>query len=82
MRLAAWRAVWAALPSNPVLAAKFTHLTGRDRDRLTRAQARIACAAALLRWLYAITTHRQTWNPDIAAGVLRTRTPTATAAAA
>jgi hypothetical protein len=63
LRLAAWRAVWAALPNNPVLAAKFTHLTGRDRDRLTPAQARIACAAALLRWLYAITTRRQTWNP-------------------
>ena len=27
---AAWRAVWAALPNNSVMAAKFTHLTTRD----------------------------------------------------
>jgi hypothetical protein len=25
--LAAWRAVWGALPNNPVLAAPFTYLT-------------------------------------------------------
>ena len=30
LRVAAWRAVWAALPNNPVMAAKFTHLTTRD----------------------------------------------------
>jgi transposase len=29
LRVAAWRAVWAALPNNPVMAAKFTHLTTR-----------------------------------------------------
>ncbi|WP_369076812.1 transposase [Paractinoplanes durhamensis] len=34
LRLAAWRAVWGALPHNPVLHAKFTHLTRRDTDRL------------------------------------------------
>lgn len=27
LRLAAWRAVWGALPNNPVLAAPFTYLT-------------------------------------------------------
>jgi transposase len=81
LRLAAWRAVWAALPNNPVLAAKFAHLTGREQDRLTRAQARVACAAALLRWLHAITTRHQTWNPDIAAGV-RPHQPATTVAAA
>jgi hypothetical protein len=27
LRLAAWRAVWAALPNNPMLAARFHHLT-------------------------------------------------------
>ncbi|MCA1707859.1 MAG: hypothetical protein LC808_33130, partial [Actinobacteria bacterium] len=52
LRLAAWRAVWAALPNNPVLAAKFTHLTTRDHNRLARQQARTACAAAMLRWLH------------------------------
>ncbi len=75
LRAAAWRATWGALPHNPVLAAKFTHLTTRERDRLTPAQARIACAAALLRWLYAVVTRRQAWHPDIAAGRLRTRQP-------
>jgi transposase len=72
LRLAAWRAVWGALPHNPVLHAKFTHLTRRDTDRLVAAQARAACAATLLRWLYAIVTARQPFQPDIAAGLRRT----------
>ncbi|HEV8276647.1 MAG TPA: IS110 family transposase [Streptosporangiaceae bacterium] len=71
LRLAAWRAVWGALPHNPALHAKFTHLTRRDTDRLAPAQARAACAATLLRWLYAIVTRRQPFHPDIAAGLLR-----------
>jgi Transposase IS116/IS110/IS902 family len=28
--LAAWRAVWAAMPNNPVMAARFVHLTTRQ----------------------------------------------------
>jgi transposase len=68
LRAAAWRAVWGALPHNTVLGAKFTHLTTRDHDRLAPGQARVACAAALLRWLHAIITKRQPWNPDIAGG--------------
>jgi transposase len=72
LRLAAWRAVWGALPHNPVLHARFTHLTRRDTDRLAPAQARAACAATLLRWLHAIVTRRQPFHPDIAAGLLRT----------
>ena len=80
LRLAAWRAVWGALPHNPVLHAKFTHLTRRDTDRLVPAQAR---AATLLRWLYAIVTRRQPFHPDIAAGLLRAGARhTATAVAA
>lgn len=71
LRLAAWRAVWGALPHNRVLHAKFTHLTRRDIDRLAPAQARAACAATLLRWLHAIVTRRQPFHPDIAAGLLR-----------
>jgi transposase len=67
LRTAAWRAVWGALPHNRVLADKYTHLTTRDHDRLTDAQARVACAATLLRWLYAVVTRRQAWNPDLAA---------------
>ncbi|WP_091460548.1 transposase [Micromonospora inyonensis] len=67
LRLAAWRTVWGALPHNPVLAARFAHLTRRDRDRLTPAAARAACAASLPRWLYAVVTRREAFNPDIAA---------------
>jgi transposase len=39
LRVAAWRAVWAALPNNPVMAAKFAHLTTRENNRLARQQA-------------------------------------------
>jgi transposase len=68
LRLAAWRAVWAALPNNPVMAAKFTHLTTRDDNRLARQQARTACAAALLRWIHVVITRQLAWDPVIAAG--------------
>jgi transposase len=68
LRLAAWRAVWAALPNNPVLAARFHHLTTRQDNRLARQQARAACAAALLRWLHVVVTDAVRWDPAIAAG--------------
>jgi transposase len=68
LRTAAWRAAWGALPHNHVLAAKYAHLTTRDRDQLAPQQARAACAATLLRWLHAIVTGRQPFNADIAAG--------------
>lgn len=68
LRLAAWRAVWAALPNNPVMAARFAYLTTRDHNRLARQQARTACAAALLRWIHAVITQHVAWNPLIAAG--------------
>ena len=61
--------MWAALPTNAVMvAAKFTHLTTRDDNRLARQQARTACAAALLRWIHVVVTRRVTWDPAIAAG--------------
>ena len=63
LRVAAWRAVWAALPNNPVMAARFTHLTTRQDNRLARQQARTACAAALLRWIHVVITRRVTWDP-------------------
>ncbi len=68
LRVAAWRAVWAALPNNAVMAAKFTHLTTRDDNRLARQQARTACAAALLRWIHVVITRQVRWDPLIAAG--------------
>jgi transposase len=68
LRLAAWRAVWAALPNNPVMAARFAHLTTREENRLARQQARTACAAALLRWIHVVITRHVAWDPAIAAG--------------
>jgi transposase len=67
LRAAAWRALWAALPDNPVMAARFTHLTTREDNRLARQQARTAAAAALLRWIHAVTTRKASWDPAIAA---------------
>jgi len=60
--------VSAARPNNPVLAAKFTHLTTRDDNRLARQQARTACAAALLRWTHVVITRQVRWDAVIAAG--------------
>jgi len=68
LRVAAWRAAWAAMPDNPVMAARFTHLTTRQDSRLARQQARTACAAALLRWIHVVVTRRVTRDPAIAAG--------------
>jgi transposase len=73
LRLAAWRAVWGALAHNPVLAARHAHLTSRDHNQLTTAQARTALAAALLRWLWVVVTKRIDWQAAIAAGQLDPR---------
>jgi transposase len=80
LRAAAWRAVWGALRHNTVLQAKHAHLTSRDSNRLTDGQARIACAAALLRWLWAIVTSGRAWDARIAAGQI-TAVPVKMAAA-
>ena len=73
LRVAAWRAVWGALPHNPVLAARHAHLTGRAANPLTDAQARIAVAGSLLRQLFVVVTTRTAWNPDLAAGTRDSR---------
>jgi transposase len=80
LRSAAWRAVWGAVRHNTVLRAKYTHLTGRDENRLTDGQARIACAAAVLRWLWAVITTGIAWDARIAAGEI-TAVPVTAAAA-
>jgi transposase len=67
LRLAAWRAVWGALPNNPVMAARYQHLTTRKANPLKDGQARAAIAAALLRWIHVIVTRRVTWDAAIAA---------------
>ena len=81
LRAAAWRAVWGALRHNRVLAAKHARWTGRDGSRLADGQARTACAATLLRWLWAVITTRTMWDARIAAGEIPAR-PAVTAAAA
>jgi len=82
LRTAAWRAAWPGLRHNRVLRARYAHLTGRDGgNRLSDGQARAACAAALLRWLYAVVTRRQAWDARIAAGLIPARAVTAPAAA-
>jgi transposase len=68
LRLAAWRATWAVLRHCDVLAAKHAALTSREGNRLHDAQARAACAASLLRWIYSLIVHRTRWDPAIAAG--------------
>jgi transposase len=68
LRSAAWRAVWGALRRNKVLAAKHAHLTGRDGNRLAGGQARTACAAAILRWLWAVITTSTLRDARAAAG--------------
>jgi transposase len=66
LRLAAWRAVWGALPNNPVMVARYQHLTTRKANPLKDGQARAALAAALLRWMHVIVTRRVTWDAAIA----------------
>ena len=66
LRLAAWRAVWGALQTNTVYAARYRHLTTRETNRLTPTQAQSVIAAALLRHLHAVITTGQAWDPVIA----------------
>ena len=70
LRLAAWRATWAVLRHCGVLAAKHAALMSRQDNRLNDAQARVACAASLLRWIYSLIVHGTSWDPRIAAGEL------------
>jgi len=81
LRVAAWRAVWGALAHNPVLAARHAHLTGRDHNRLTDAQARTAVAASLLRQLWVVATRRIPWDAAVASGALDPRKEVTTPAA-
>jgi transposase len=69
LRLAAWRAVHAALRNNSVFAARYAHLTGRADNKLTKTQARVAVAGSLLRQLHAVITTGNPWDPAIAGGL-------------
>jgi transposase len=68
LRLAAWRALYGALHHNPVLTARYTHLTSRADNKLTDAQARVAVAGSLLRQLHAVVTTRTVWDLATASG--------------
>ena len=84
LRLTVWRAVWAVLIHNPVMAAKYAAMTqatdqaraggsghatsAAEAARRRRAKARVACAAALLRWIYSMVVHGTCWDPGVAAG--------------
>ncbi|MCY4727864.1 IS110 family transposase [Nocardioides sp. STR2] len=73
LRLAAWRAVWGALQTNTVYAARYRHLTTRETNKLTATQAQSVIAAAILRHLHAVITTGQAWDPVIAAHGTRRR---------
>jgi transposase len=71
LRKAAWRAAWAMIHgANPVLAAKYAHLTSRSTGQLAKGQAHVACMATLLRWVYSVTTSRAAWDRRVAAGTI------------
>lgn len=55
--------------NNPVLAARYAHLTGRADNKLTKTQARVAVAGSLLRQLHAVITTGTAWDPAIAGGL-------------
>ena len=55
-----------------VYAARYRHLTTRDTNKLKPTQAQTAVAAAILRQLHFVITHREAWDPGIAAHGIRT----------
>ena len=71
LRKTAWRGTWAMIHgANPVLAAKYGHLTSRDTGKLAKGQAHIACVATLLRWIYSVITTRTAWDRRVAGGTI------------
>ena len=80
LRLAAWRAVWGALQTNTVYAARYRHLTTRETNKLNPTQAQTVIAAAILRHLHAVITTGRAWDPVIATHGTRRTKETALAA--
>jgi len=62
LRTAAWRAMWGCLQNNRVYAARYRHLTGREKNKLKPTQAQTAIAAAILRQLHALVTSGRAWD--------------------
>ena len=78
LRVAAWRAVWGAQHANRVYAARFSHLTKRDVNKLTIPQAQAVIAATILRHLHAVITTGKAREPIIATqGTKKPRMPIA-----
>jgi hypothetical protein len=46
--------------------ARYQHLTTREDNKLTPAQAQTVIAAAIMRHLHAVITTGQAWDPAIA----------------
>ena len=80
LRLAAWRAVWGALQTNTVYAARYRYLTTRESNKLTPTQAQSVIAAAILRHLHAVITTGTAWDPAIATHGIRRKETTTIAA--
>jgi transposase len=80
LRLAAWRAVWGALQTNTVYAARYRHLTTRETNKLTPTQAQTVIAATILRHLHAVITTGRAWDPVIATNGTRRKKETTLAA--
>jgi transposase len=80
LRLAAWRAVWGALQTNTVYAARYRYLTTREHNKLTPTQAQTVIAAAILRHLHAVITTGTAWDPLIATHGTRRKEATTLAA--
>jgi transposase len=80
LRLAAWRAVWGALQTNTVYAARYRHLTTRETNKLTPTQAQTVIAAAILRHLHAVITTGRAWDPVVATHGTRRKEGTTLAA--
>ena len=49
-----------------------THLTSREKNKLTATQAQTVIAAAILRQLHAVITTGRAWDPTIATHGTRT----------
>jgi transposase len=80
LRLAAWRAVYGALQTDTVYAARYRHLTTRDTNKLTPTQAQTVIAAAILRHLHAVIITGTAGDPVIATHGIRRKEATTLAA--
>jgi transposase len=72
--------VWGAQRANPVYAARYRHLTTREKNKLKATQAQTVIAAAIVRHLHAVITTGQRWDPLIASHGTRAGHPTTIAA--